>query len=202
MVLFKGSGGMNLVARFQVEAYLSPFQAQINEAVKNALVRFGVLRETENGNFESTMKKHVAKGEKTRSLEEKRWQTMTEDMESKHQHALHKMNLSKSMALRMAYSDIMNLMSTIGQATGMGKNQIYQMFTMTISAITGLIMAAQAAITVYATFPQPWGAILAGLTATASASAVATNVLIGISQAQVANWVPETMGNIGEGFDS
>ena len=139
MVSFGGTGGMAMSARFKVDADLSPFQAQINEAVQNALVRFGVLKEKVNGNFESTMTGFTARGEATRVKEDSKNDALLAGFGAKSDLLRTSVHASGKMMLRRLMSEAMQTFNIINQVTGWSKNQTYQLVSGIIQGVIGMI---------------------------------------------------------------
>lgn len=139
MVSFGGTGGMAKSARFKVDADLSPFQAQINEAVQNALVRFGVLKEKVNGNFESTMTGFTARGEATRVKEDSKNEALLAGFGAKSDLLRTSVHASGKMMLRRLMSEAMQTFNIINQVTGWSKNQTYQLVSGIIQGVIGMI---------------------------------------------------------------
>ena len=139
MVSFGGTGGMAKSARFKVDADLSPFQAQINEAVQNALVRFGVLKEKVNGNFESTMTGFTARGETTRVKEDTKNEAVLAGFGAKSDLLRTSVHASGKMMLRRLMSEAMQTFNIINQVTGWSKNQTYQLVSGIIQGVIGMI---------------------------------------------------------------
>ena len=139
MVSFGGTGGMAKSARFKVDADLSPFQAQINEAVQNALVRFGVLKEKVNGNFESTMTGFTARGEATRVKEDSKNEAVLAGFGAKSDLLRTSVHASGKMMLRRLMSEAMQTFNIINQVTGWSKNQTYQLVSGIIQGVIGMI---------------------------------------------------------------
>ena len=189
-----GGGGMGLVARIAVDADLNPFQQQVDEAVRNALVKFGLLKEDVNEKFRTVVNKAVSSSDVKKEAVKKEWKDLSDTVEGKFEHAINKAKLSKATAIRMMTSDIMQLVSTMSNITGLSKNQTYRMMMMTVQVVTSLISAAMAAATTYMTFPQPWGSILAGL----SLATIGANTAIMVSETSKANGVLQVEDTIGD----
>ena len=136
-----GGGGMGLVARIAVDADLNPFQQQVDEAVQNALVKFGILRGQENGKFEKavgdfkqTVKKEVDHADEVIT----NWVMDTEQKVTK---VTRTMTTLGKMALRSLISETMQTFNLISQVTGWGKNQTYQMISGMIQGVISLASA-------------------------------------------------------------
>ena len=139
MVSFGGTGGMAKSARFKVDADLSPFQAQINEAVQNALVRFGVLKEKVNGNFESAVSGFTARGEATRVKEDSKNEALLAGFGAKSDLLRTSVHASGKMMLRRLMGEAMQTFNIINQVTGWSKNQTYQLVSGLIQGVIGMI---------------------------------------------------------------
>ena len=201
MVSFGGTGGMAMSARFKVDADLSPFQAQINEAVQNALVRFGVLKEKVNGNFESTMTGFTARGEKKRDTENNKNEALLAGFEQKSDLLRTQVHASGKMMLRRLMSESMQSFNIINQVTGWSKNQTYQLVSGLISGVVGLISSIGLSMSMaIPTYGPILGPILIAWNAGNAITAFSLQTMLQITQAQIAN-TNNDIGNIFFGDD-
>lgn len=191
---------MQLVARFPVEADISPFQAQVDEAVQNALVKLGILRETENGKFEVTIGNFKQDSKQAREQEKAKNDAQITDFEEKSSAAAGKAKLAGKLVTRMIISESMQTFNMIAQAAGWTKNAQFQLMSGMIQGVIGMIqtmtLSASSAI---ATYGPVAGAIIAGVNITQAGVAFGLQTSLQAQQAAMqAN--NDYIGNIMSGF--
>ena len=201
MVSFGGTGGMAKSARFKVDADLSPFQAQINEAVQNALVRFGVLKEKVNGNFESAVSGFTARGEATRVKEDTKNEAVLAGFGAKSDLLRTSVHASGKMMLRRLMGETMQSFNMINQVTGWSKNQTYQLVSGLISGVVGMISSISLSMSMaIPTYGPVLGPVLMAWNAGNAITAFTLQTMLQITQAQIAN-TNNDIGNIFFGDD-
>lgn len=146
MVTISGSGKMDLSASFPVHANLSPFQAEIDEAIRNALVKFGIVKD---------------EGDK-----------IVTEFTNKSKRARDDADAVGKMVLRKVMSETMQTIRIVANAAGWSKNQTYQMYSQMITGIISMISTmALAASSAVATYGPIVGPIIAGWNITNAAVA-------------------------------
>ena len=201
MVSFGGTGGMAMSARFKVDADLSPFQAQINEAVQNSLVRFGVLRAKVNGDFEASFNGVVIKSEKVRDTENSKNEALLAGFAQKSDLLRTQVHASGKMMLRRLMSESMQTFNIINQVTGWSKNQTYQLVSGLISGVVGLISSIGLSMSMaIPTYGPIIGQMLIAWNAGNAITAFSLQTMLQITQAQIAN-TNNDIGNIFFGDD-
>lgn len=194
-----GGGGSGLTARFPVDADLSPFQAQVDEAVKNALIKFGILREQENGKFEVLINEKESKSSKKREEHKVKWEGLIEEFDKKTETAMNRTRFKASMVLRVLYSQVMQTWDMIAKTTGLAKNQTYQMISNLISGVVGLISTAQLAASTLAAIPVV-GPMLALASMMNATYGMQLNIQLQAQQSAIQNF-NDYMGNVTNGDD-
>jgi len=201
MVTFGGTGGMNLTARFPVEADLSQFQAQVNEAVQNALVRFGVLKAKTNGDFEVAFNGVVVKGEKVRETEKLKNDAVLEGFQTRSGLLQAQVKDTGKMMLRRLMSESMQSFNIIGQITGWSKNQTYQLVSGLIQGVVGMISSISLSMSMaIPTYGPVLGPVLMAWNAGNAITAFTLQTMLQVTQAQIAN-TNNDIGNIFNGDD-
>lgn len=161
MAKIGGGGGMALSARFPVEADLSPFQRQVEEAVQVALVKFGVVTAKVNSDHETAVKKAEAMSDASLAKKSKEWVWTTKTLEEKMETAKTRATVSFKMVMRSLVSEINQTWGMISQMFGLGKNIIFQTIATTITVVSSLISTASLAATTWAGVPVIGPAIAA-----------------------------------------
>ena len=209
---------------FPVEADVTEFDAAVEVAVQNALVKFGILVATVDGKVDAnlilktneanqkanaffqevdTKAKAVSYKFKARADVDmgemaKKWQWETNAQIKGAEARLNRTEFGIKMTLRLLYSEINQTWSMVANLTGLSKNAMYQIMSSVISGVVGLISTANLAASTLALIPGI-GPFLAALSVGNAVAGTMLSISLGISQMVTEQRMNELTGQQLEG---